>query len=223
MTQTTLFETETPQLGQIEDRLLERGIETVIGVDEAGRGPLAGPVVAAATWLRISADTEEIFDGIDDSKKLDEATREQLYDEFVAGDHRYATASTDAETIDEINVLEATFRAMKQAVDAVIESVGAPPKVVLVDGNLPVPGADWNQRSVVKGDQRSRAIAAASVLAKVARDRKMRRAHQRWPHYGFASHKGYGTAQHRAAIEEHGPCRLHRRSFAGVTGASEPS
>lgn len=216
MSQKELFQRQTPQPGDLEGLLVEEGITTVVGVDEAGRGPLAGPVVAAAMWLQLDEVLDGAFEAIDDSKRLDEATREELYDRLRGGDHSHAIASSDARLIDDINVLQATFRAMEAAVAAVIDERGQEPEVVLVDGNLVIPKASWTQRAIVKGDQRSRAIAAASVLAKVHRDRLMRDAHERWPEYGFDSHKGYGTAAHREALKIHGPCRLHRRSFAGV-------
>lgn len=216
MEQEQLFPSREPRPGELEALLRDQGITTVVGVDEAGRGPLAGPVVAAAWWLELDGENDEALEAIDDSKRLDEDTREGLYDELRRGDHHYAIASCGARLIDEINVLQATFRAMEDAVTTVIDERGEAPQVVLVDGNLIMPGVSWTQRAIVKGDRRSRAIAAASVLAKVHRDRLMRDAHKQWPEYGFDSHKGYGTAAHREALKMYGPCRLHRRSFAGV-------
>lgn len=216
MSQQKLMELPDPVIGDIEDRLRQRGVNTVIGVDEAGRGPLAGPVVAAAFVLDLNQPLAEQLDELDDSKKLDANQRDQLFEGLTAGDFRYATAASDAGMIDEINVLQATFRAMKQAVEEVFEKLETPPDTVLIDGNMTIPDGPDNQRAVVSGDARSQAIAAASVIAKVTRDRQMIEAHSRWPDYGFDSHKGYGTAQHRQAIADHGPCPLHRRSFAGV-------
>ncbi len=221
MAQEELFERPQARPGELEALLLEEGITTVIGVDEAGRGPLAGPVVAAAFWLDLTEEPDDGLRDIDDSKRLDEATREALYDRLDDGDHVHAISACDAGVIDEINVLQATFRAMEMAVEEVIEARGEAPQVVLVDGNLVIPQGSWSQRAIVKGDQRSRAIAAASVMAKVHRDRLMRRAHEEWPHYGFDSNKGYGTAAHREALSQYGPCRLHRRSFAGVVQTEE--
>ncbi len=221
MAQEELFERPQARPGELEALLLEEGITTVIGVDEAGRGPLAGPVVAAAFWLDLTEEPDDGLRDIDDSKRLDEATREALYDRLDDGDHLHAICACDAGVIDEINVLQATFRAMEMAVEEVIEARGEAPQVVLVDGNLVIPQGPWSQRAIVKGDQRSRAIAAASVMAKVHRDRLMRRAHEEWPHYGFDSNKGYGTAAHREALSQYGPCRLHRRSFAGVVQTEE--
>ncbi len=215
-TQEELFTSSKPVVGEVEKLLDNRDVATVIGVDEAGRGPLAGPVYAGAFWLELSAESLDELAALDDSKKLDLATREKLYEELVRGERPYAIASVGAQIIDEINILQATFRAMTKAVEDVIATAGAEPDVVLVDGNLAIPQGTWKQRPIVGGDQRSIAIAAASVLAKVARDRFMCEADHDWPDYGFSSHKGYGTPQHRQALRDHGPCTLHRRSFAGV-------
>ncbi len=216
MNQTELFETTPPEIGEVEDRLRAHGLTTIIGVDEAGRGPLAGPVVAGAYWLDLDEPFPGPIDKLDDSKKLSEALREEYFDALIPPQHRFAVASSSAAVVDEINVLQATFRAMHQAVSELIEAVGEAPELVLIDGNMTIPKGTWDQRAIVKGDGRSFAIAAASILAKVTRDRFMRQAHKRWSHYGFDSHKGYGTAQHREALRQHGPCELHRRSFAGV-------
>lgn len=216
MTQPPLFDSTAPKLGEIESALRKRGISTVIGVDEAGRGPLAGPVVAGAFFLDLD-DRPGSMEGLDDSKKLEVADRERLYEELIGCEAPSATAHSGPEIIDDINVLQATFRAMTQAVEKVVERVGAPPDAVLVDGHLAMPHGRWDQRPIVKGDARSIAIAAASILAKVERDRYMCRVDDDWPHYGFKSHKGYPTPQHRRALKEHGPCRLHRRSFSGVS------
>ena len=221
MTQPPLFELPDQTVGSVETALRKRGIETVVGVDEAGRGPLAGPVVAAAYVLELDASLPDALEGLDDSKKLDVEQREQLYETLAKRPERYAVADEDAGVIDEINVLQATFRAMRRAVEEVVDRCDDPPDIVLVDGHMTIPDGSWRQQAVVKGDGRSTAIAAASILAKVERDRWMCEADGRWPEYGFASHKGYGTAQHREAIREHGPCRLHRRSFAGVESTSE--
>lgn len=219
MSQSELFKVAEPVVGDVEKRLRDRGIETVIGVDEAGRGPLAGPVVAAAYWLSVDDLSAPALKGIDDSKRLNAARREECFDRLSEALSAFAIASSAATVIDELNVLNATFRAMEQAVTEVIDKTGGSPDLVLIDGNLTIPSAPWRQQAVVKGDQRSLAIAAASVLAKVSRDRVMCEAHEKWPQYGFASHKGYGTAQHREMLREYGPCPLHRRSFAGVVTA----
>ncbi len=216
MSQNELFEVPEPRVGDVETALRERGVKSVIGVDEAGRGPLAGPVVAAAYWLDLRASSMDALQGVDDSKRLDAAGRDAFFETLTEAAAPFAIASMPASVIDEINILQATFRAMEQAVDEVVDTAGEHPDLVLIDGNLAIPGGQWKQRAIVKGDQCSLAIAAASILAKVSRDRLMCDAGDTWPHYGFASHKGYGTPQHRRALEEYGPCSLHRRSFAGV-------
>lgn len=174
------------------------------GVDEAGRGPLAGPVAAAAVILPEGAE----IDGINDSKKLSEKKREALFDVIKDKALAYAVCMAGAERIDEINILRATMEAMRGAV----EKLGLKPDYVIVDGNrmpeLTVPG-----EAVVKGDSKSMAIAAASVLAKVTRDRYMREAARKFPGYGFEKHKGYGTKAHYEAIERLGVCGIHRRTF----------
>ncbi len=191
-----------------ECALREQGIFLVAGIDEAGRGPLAGPVVAAAViFLEHSAP-----DGLDDSKRLSSATREDLYDQLVAQPHvLWAVSVQDAPIVDRINVLQATHTAMREAVRA----LSRPAEYALIDG-LPVRNFPIAQTAVVGGDGLSYSIAAASVIAKVTRDRLMHEAHQRYPHYGFRNHKGYGTPEHLAALREHGPCPLHRMSFAPV-------
>jgi ribonuclease HII len=188
-----------------EERLLSGGSRLVAGVDEAGRGPLAGPVVAAAVIL----DRGFIPDGLDDSKKLCEASREALFEEILASG-RVAWAAASAAEIDRINILQASLLAMTRAAGALHDR----PCHILVDGrDVPL---TWRGRgtALIKGDGRSVSISAASIVAKVVRDRIMKRAAEMYPHYGFERHKGYGSAQHRAAIAEHGPCPLHRMSFS---------
>lgn len=185
------------------------GHDLVCGVDEAGRGPLAGPVVAAACILG-----PDVPDGLDDSKKLTAARREALF-ERILETSKVAVASICAGRIDRVNVRNAALEAMADAVAA----LAIRPDFVLVDGDalpraLPCPG-----RAVIGGDGLSASIAAASIVAKVVRDRMMARAHERWPAYGFASHKGYGSAVHLAALRRHGPCPLHRHSFKPVREA----
>lgn len=196
-----------------ERDLLLQGVTRIAGIDEAGRGPLAGPVVAAAAmfpehWL--TDGWPDGLTGLNDSKQLTARQREQFFEVLTTGGEvRFAIAEIDAVRVDEINILQATHRAMREA----LAQLDPAPQHVLVDGlrvrTLPLP-----QTPIVKGDSRSYSIAAASVLAKVTRDRLMTEYHKRWPAYGFADHKGYGTAQHLAAIAEHGPCPIHRRSFA---------
>ncbi|MCX6890609.1 MAG: ribonuclease HII [Verrucomicrobiota bacterium] len=198
-----------------ERALWRQGLTLVAGVDEAGRGPLAGPVVAAAVvfpcgWLEAGLDSR--LRGLNDSKQLTEAQREEYYAILTAHPEiRYAIADADAGLIDRINILQATHRAM----NAALEQLRPPPQHVLVDGS-PVKSMRLPNTPLVKGDARSYSIAAASVLAKVTRDRLMREFDRLYPGYGFAEHKGYGTPQHLAAIRRHGPCPIHRRSFAPI-------
>ena len=193
--------------------LFASGIERVAGVDEAGRGPLAGPVVAAAVILPRAWVLEGIpdeFADLNDSKQLTEVQRDRFF-AGLTGDPavRYAIAAVEPSVIDEINILQATHRAMNQA----LADLGDDVDHALVDGR-PVRSLRWPQTALVKGDSLSYSIAAASVLAKVTRDRVMREAEVRWPGYGFASHKGYPTPEHLEAVARLGPCPIHRLSFA---------
>jgi ribonuclease HII len=176
----------------------------VAGTDEAGRGPLAGPVVAAAVIL----DPDRIPEGLNDSKQLSLARREELFDAIIAT-ATVAIASSSSTRIDGTDIRKASLDAMRRA----ILGLAVPASYVLTDGLDVPPGIPCPGRAVVKGDARSFSIAAASIVAKVTRDRMMGRAHLVFPAYGFASHVGYGTAQHRAGIGLHGPCRLHRMTF----------
>jgi ribonuclease HII len=177
------------------------------GVDEAGRGPLAGPVIAAAVIL----DELNPIHGLNDSKKLSAKRREALFDEIRARALCFAIAEASVQEIDEINILQATLLAMKRAVEA----LRLPPKLVLVDGNR-LPTLSIRSEAIVQGDALVPAISAASILAKVHRDRLCEAMHQRYPVYGFDQHKGYGTAQHMAALQAHGPADCHRMTFAPV-------
>ena len=179
----------------------------VAGVDEAGRGPLAGPVVAAAVIL----DDMQRIKGLNDSKQLTALQRERLFDEIRAKALAFCVAEASVAEIDTLNILHATMLAMKRAV----EGLRLPPHKVLVDGNR-LPQIRIRAEAIVGGDASVASISAASILAKVTRDRMCVEHEQRWPQYGFAAHKGYGTAAHLAALDEHGPCDWHRRSFAPV-------
>lgn len=181
------------------------GFTTVCGVDEAGRGPLAGPVCAAAVILPQDLEIE----GLNDSKKLTEKRREALYDGIVREAVAYGIAFADEKEIDEINILQATFLAMRRAV----EQLSVRPSIVLVDGNRKPDLGDLPVKTIVKGDSLSANIAAASILAKVTRDRFMLEQDAIYPQYGFAVHKGYGTKAHYAALTQYGACPIHRRSF----------
>lgn len=188
----------------IERILHAQGYKFVAGVDEAGRGPLAGPVVAAAVVLK---DNEELFIEVNDSKQLNSKKREELYDLIVVNAVSYSVVAVESQKIDEINILQATFLAMQTA-------IGNLPQVdyLLIDGNKFVKSAVPYQ-TVVKGDGISKSIAAASILAKVSRDRCMLKLDKEFPQYNFAKHKGYPTKEHIAAILKYGICKYHRKSF----------
>ena len=207
-------------LFEFERALWRKNLTRVAGVDEAGRGPLAGPVVAAAAilsakWAESGLPRE--LEGLNDSKQLTELQREKFFAFITAcGEIEFAIAEVDAAQIDEINILQATHRAMNDA----LAKLNPQPQHALVDGR-PVKTMRIPQTAIVKGDARSYSIAAASVLAKVTRDRLMLEFDRQFPEYGFAGHKGYGTARHLAAIAAHGPCPIHRKSFAPLK-AKEP-
>lgn len=204
-----------PSIGELERWCVGRGHRYIVGVDEAGRGPLAGPVYAAAVLLDLEALDTEWLEELDDSKKLSDAQRSQAFDKIQKSALRFGIAQSDHQRIDEINILQATFRAMERSVEAALDGFDGRVDCVFIDGNKTV-NLRRPQRAVVKGDARSRAIAAASILAKVSRDRVMREYHAKWPVYGFDSNKGYPTRAHRDAVKEFGPCAIHRRSFRGV-------
>ncbi|MCD7805781.1 MAG: ribonuclease HII [Lachnospiraceae bacterium] len=178
----------------------------ICGIDEAGRGPLAGPVVAGAVILPKNCDILYI----NDSKKLSEKKRELLYDEIMAKAVAVGTGIVSWERIDQINILQATYEAMRQA----IEKLSVPPDLLLNDAVL-IPGVAVRQVPIVKGDAKSASIGAASIIAKVTRDRLMMEYHQMYPEYGFDAHKGYGTKAHIEALRTYGPCPIHRRTFIG--------
>lgn len=193
---------------ELEAEQHRAGRARVAGIDEAGRGPLAGPVSAAAVVL--PRDFRHAL--LDDSKKLTERRRERLYDELTARDDIvWAHAFAGVGEIAELNILKATHAAMARAAESLRER----PDFCLIDG-LAVPGFPLPSAGVVKGDGKSLSIAAASVIAKVARDRLMVRYAETYPEYGFEKHKGYGTKRHLDALREHGPCPIHRRTFAPV-------
>lgn len=191
---------------QYERKFLLQGCQHIVGVDEVGRGPLAGPVVCAAVIMPL--DDFSIIEGIDDSKKLSEKKREELAEKIKQTALAYTIVETDEKTIDEINILEATKRGMKQAV----EGLALSPDIVLTDGNMTL-NIVYPQQSIIKGDALSYSIGAASIIAKVHRDRLMVEYAKTYPEYDFASNKGYGTATHIKAIKEYGLCPIHRRTF----------
>jgi len=195
-------------LWQYELRAQTAGHTRVAGLDEVGRGPLAGPVVAACVVLPEGFS----LDGINDSKKLTERGRERAEARIRAEAVAIGLGIVEPETIDRINILQASRQAMREA----FLSLDAPPDCVLIDG-LPIPAFPCaHQQAIVGGDGLCASIAAASIIAKVARDRMMRAYHDVYPEYGFAGHKGYGAAKHLEALRVHGPCPIHRRSFAPV-------
>ncbi|MFZ2448301.1 MAG: ribonuclease HII [Syntrophobacteraceae bacterium] len=205
---------KTPAVDMLlyEKQAHRRGFCLVTGIDEAGRGPLAGPVVAGAVilprWVRLP--------GLTDSKMLSAAQREKFDKKIRATASAFGIGVVDNTEIDRINILKASFRAMMLAV----EQMGTKPDFLLIDGPYKLP-LEIEQVGIPRGDALSLSIAAASVLAKVHRDRIMCEYHERYPQYGFDSNKGYGTARHREAIRRHGPCPLHRLSFGCVTGRLE--
>lgn len=187
-----------------EEQFRAAGYKIICGTDEAGRGPLAGPVVAGACILPEGL----VIEGLDDSKKLSEKKREKLYAEITEKAVSWSVALSTPEEIDEINILEASLQAMRRAIDG----LSIKPDLALVDGNIDR-GFQFPAKAVVGGDAVSQSIAAASILAKVTRDRMCAELHEKYPQYGFAKHKGYPTKEHKLAVYEFGPCPEHRRSF----------
>lgn len=187
-----------------ENEALASGYDIVCGVDEAGRGPLAGPVYAAAVVLKKG----QTIEGVNDSKKLSEKKREELFDKIVSECSAFSVGTASEREIDEINILQATFLAMKRAVDG----LSIKPDIALVDGNQ-IPPLDCAVKTVIKGDAKSASIAAASIIAKVSRDRYMKEMAAKYPEYQFEKHKGYGTKLHYEMIEKYGICEIHRKSF----------
>lgn len=195
-------------LSHFEDLARKKGFKNICGIDEVGRGPLAGPVVACACILPSNV----LISGIDDSKKLLSSKREEIFKHLVQ-DSRivYSIGSIDPEEIDRINIYQATIQAMLLA----LSGLETEPDYLLVDG-LKLTHPKIPSEKIIKGDTLSQSIAAASIIAKVTRDRMMLEFHQKWPEYGFASHKGYNTAKHQKALKEFGPCPIHRLSFDGI-------
>lgn len=195
-------------LSQWEEEAIANGFHAIAGIDEAGRGPLAGPVVAACCLFKEPPSLE----GISDSKKLSAQDRERIL-EAMSNDPNivFSYATADVEEIDRYNILQATFLAMGRSVDNMM----IPPDFLLVDGSLS-PKFKIPAKAIVKGDQKCKPISAASIVAKCHRDMLMKQYHEKWPQYRFDENKGYGTAKHLKALEEHGPCPIHRKSFAPV-------
>ena len=200
-------EAEIERLGEmfsIEESLIQKGYSVIAGVDEAGRGPLAGDVYAAAVVLPHGI----LIEGLNDSKKISEKKREKLYDEICENAIAYAVAAASVEEIDTYNIRNATYMAMNRA----IEALKVKPDYVLVDGDC-IKECKYEHECVVKGDAKSASIAAASILAKVTRDRYMKKLSEKYPEYGFEKHNGYGTAVHIAALKEFGASEVHRKTF----------
>lgn len=199
--------TEQIDMLEYEKKYWAMGKKLVAGIDEAGRGPLAGPVYAACVVFEPGV----VIDGINDSKKLSEKKREQLFDIIKEKALYYSIVSVDEKEIDRINILEATFKAFRES----LNSLPKMPDIALIDGNR-AKEIPTEYETIVKGDSKSQSIAAASILAKVARDRFVMELDEKYPQYGFKKHKGYPTKDHYAAIEKYGPSPVHRLTFKGV-------
>ena len=193
------------RLKKIDKEFFDMGKEFICGIDEAGRGPLAGPVVVASVIMP----KDSMIEGVNDSKKVTEKRREKLYDQIIEEAISYGVGIIDQEEIDEINILQATKKGLTEA----LKSMDKKPDVILVDALTGIDTLGIPYKSIIKGDANSYSIAAASIVAKVTRDRIMREWDKVYPEYGFEGHKGYGTAKHIQAIKEHGLCPIHRRSF----------
>lgn len=193
------------KLKEIEKELYEKGFDSICGIDEAGRGPLAGPVVVAGVIMP----RDSMIEGVNDSKKVSEKKREKLYDIILEEAISYSVAIIGQDIIDKINILNAT----KQGVTEVVDGLDIKPDLILVDALEHINTRGIPYEPIIKGDAKCYNIAAASIIAKVTRDRIMREWDEIYPQYGFINHKGYGTAKHMAAIREYGLCPIHRRSF----------
>ena len=193
------------ELKKDEEKLHSNGVKLIAGIDEAGRGPLAGPVVVGIAIMPENS----MIEGVNDSKKVSEKKREKLYDLITQDAIAWNVGIADQNEIDEINILNATKLALTRAIDG----LKIKPDLILVDALTNINTLGIPYKSIIKGDAKEYSIAAASILAKVTRDRMMREYDEIYPQYGFSGHKGYGTAKHIAAIKEYGPCILHRKSF----------
>jgi ribonuclease HII len=215
----------------LETKLLKEGYKIIIGIDEAGRGPLAGPVVACATTVRNSKflifnfqtnsnnqfSNDKNWDLIRDSKTLSEKQREKLYD-FIYENFHVGIGICDHETIDRMNILEASFLAMKKSITdlGLRIRIKETKHIILLDGNKKIPNLSQEQKAIVNGDKYIKSISAASIIAKVTRDRIMREMHEKYSQYCFDQHKGYGTKLHMENLQKYGPCAIHRRSFRPI-------
>ncbi|MDO8240896.1 MAG: ribonuclease HII [Candidatus Moranbacteria bacterium] len=216
----------------LEKKLLTKGYVFVIGTDEAGRGPLAGPVVAAAAIYRganfeIPEEKKKLMDFVRDSKTVSHKKREELFD-FIHENFYIGVGMCDHKTIDEINILEASFLSMKKALSDLKtkfrhEMPNFDNNIILVDGNKKIPNLSLYQEAVIGGDRISKSISAASIIAKVMRDRLMLEMHEKYPQYGFDKHKGYGTKLHMDALQQFGPCEIHRQTFEPMPSLAKNS
>ncbi len=193
------------KLKEFEKKLYEDGVKYIAGIDEAGRGPLAGPVVVGCVIMK----PDSFIEYVNDSKKVSETKREMLYDKITNEALSWSTGIVDEKEIDEINILNATKKALTEAID----KLKIKPDIILVDALDKIDTRGIKYISVIKGDAKIYSISAASIIAKVTRDRIMREYDEVYPEYGFAGHKGYGTAKHIQAIKEHGICSIHRKTF----------
>lgn len=193
------------KLKEIDEKMYNAGAEYICGIDEAGRGPFAGPVVVASVILPRNS----MIEGVNDSKKVSEKRREKVYEEIIKEAISYSVGIVDETKIDEINILQAT----KMGLTNSVKGLKVKPDVILVDALDKIDTKNIPYISVIKGDAKIYSISAASIIAKVTRDRIMREYDEVYPEYGFATHKGYGTAKHIQAIKEHGICNLHRKTF----------
>lgn len=196
----------------MEKKIFSQGYEIIGALDEAGRGPLAGPVVAACVIIKANFSINNDIEEINDSKKLTPKKREILFDLIKKNFIEVGVGVSDHRTIDKINILQATFLAMKKAIGA----LNYKPRFLLVDGGFKIPNFSLDQAAIIKGDEKVFSIAAASIIAKVTRDRIMEEMDKLYPNYGFLKHKGYGTKEHLENIKQFGPCPIHRLSFGGV-------
>ena len=193
------------KLKEIEKEFFDKGIKYIAGIDEAGRGPLAGPVVVSSVILK----PDSMIEGVNDSKKISENKRERLYETIINEAISYGVGIIYPEEIDEINILQATKKGLTMA----IKQMKQKPNIIMVDALTGIDTLGIPYKSIIKGDAKCYSISAASIIAKVTRDRIMREWDKVYPEYGFAAHKGYGTAKHIAVLKEYGPCPIHRRSF----------
>lgn len=193
------------KLKEIENKIYEDGSDLICGIDEAGRGPLAGPVVVASVVMK----KDSFIEGVNDSKKISEKKREKIYEQIIDEAISYGVGIVDQREIDEINILNATKKGLTMS----LKELTVKPDIILVDALNGIDTLGIPYRSIIKGDAKTYSIAAASIIAKVTRDRIMRQWDEIYPQYGFAGHKGYGTAKHIQAIKDNGICILHRKSF----------